>query len=290
LVCTLFSSPSKYLAIGLPVQHALIVGIAAIFSSTILVVKLLPTTTLHQRKMGAQCIALLIVQDLLAVAALILVSGLTPESMTFLPLWGALFIGGVLVTEKYVLRMILSKVEHYHELLYLLALSWFFAVAMIAREIGLSVEIGAFIAGMALARNPIAPFLAEGLKFFRDFFLILFFFVLGAGIDPRHLGDIWLSVLLFAIVLVVVKPAVYALLFRVQGESWKFSREVGVRLGQSSEFSLILVIAARQNGIINEQTAVFITLSAIVTFFVSSYVTVFFFQSPLGTAKRLKKD
>ena len=275
------------------VVESVVAGVALLFSSTILVVKLLPTVTLHQQRMGSLCIAILVAQDLLAIGFLLLINGKQPESWLFgalLLLRGVAAIAGVMLLEQFVMRPLMKRIEYYHEVMLLTTLGWCFGIAVAADYLGFSHEIGAFIAGLALARSPIAYFLSEGLKFFRDFFLVLFFFTLGAQINLPIVRDIWPVALAGGILLLAVKPILYRWLFIQSGESARFSTEIGVRLGQSSEFSLIVAVMAAQQGIIGGKTSQFIQLTTILTMVVSSYLTVAFFPSPLSPEGKLKQD
>lgn len=278
---------------GFHPKDSLYVGLALMFSSTILVVKLLPTTTLHQRKMGSASIAILIAEDLIAVGLLILMG----TSMTggaadlgLLPLKGLVLIGAVLVFEQFVLRRIMIFCDRFHETLYLLALAWCFGVAMAAARLGFSYEIGAFIAGVALARSPISLFLSEGLKPFRDFFLVLFFFVLGAKVDLFVAQKVLVPALVLGALFVLVKPVILYTLFRTGGESAGFAREIGLRLSQTSEFSLIVAHMGLVTGIMSTEASHLVELVTILTMIVSCYLVIFLYPTPLGTLKQLKQD
>jgi Kef-type K+ transport system membrane component KefB len=280
-------------AMGFNTSEALIMGLALMFSSTILAVKLLPTTTLHQRHMGALSIAILIAQDLLAVVLLMFLNVNMTQSalrLALTPLVGAVFIVAVLAAEQFVVRRIMRQVECYQELLFLTALAWCFGVAMAANALGFSHEVGAFVAGFSLARSPISRFLTEGLKFMRDFFLVLFFFALGARIDLGVVSSVLLPAALLSLLIVVVKPLSFTVLSRLFGEEARFSREVGIRLGQASEFSLIVALVACQSGILSMRASQLVQVVTIITMIISSYITVFFYPTPLGSRNRLKQD
>lgn len=279
--------------IGFSQTECIIVGLSMMFSSTILVVKLLPTTTLHHKHMGSLCIGVLIIQDLIAVLILMF---LNPDrsgsswSPYQIPLAFIALVGTAFIFEQYVLRRVIRQVDHYHEVLFLVALAWCFGLSVAAEKIGFSNEVGAFIAGLALARNPISLFFSEGLKFFRDFFLVLFFFTLGAKIDFLVVQSIILPALLLAVMLIVLKPLILMLFFRLSGETGSFSREIGIRLGQASEFSLIISVLAYDSGLIGKAPSQMIQFVAITTIILSSYMTVFMCPTPLGTRKTLKQD
>ena len=273
---------------GFGFQDAAIVGLACMFSSTILVVKLLPTTTLHHQHMGAVCIAVLIAQDMIAVGCLLFISGLgagAPGQALWLPMKAVALVGAAFAAEQWILRRMLRFSDHFHETLYLLCMGWCLAVAVAAEEIGLSLEAGAFIAGVAVARSPVAFFLSEGLKPLRDFFLVLFFFALGARLELASLGTVLWPALILVAILMVIKPLSTYVLLRGSGETAPFSWETALRLGQASEFSLILAFAAQKEGVLSDQGAQLVQLMAYLTLIASSYLVVLRFPTPLGRGK-----
>ncbi len=278
---------------GASILESVITGVAMMFSSTILVVKLMPTLTLHQKHMGAVAIAVLIMQDIFAVLAIAFIHGGKSASVFgwIVSILVGIFLAVIaILAERYIIRKIIRQVHHYNELLNLVALAWCFSLALLAEKIGMSHEIGAFIAGVALASGPLSNYLAENLKFFRDFFLVLFFFTLGAKMDFALMQTIIWPALLLSAVLLVLKPLVYRYAFRVTKETPKFSKEMGFRLGQNSEFSLIIAVLAAEQGLISAADSQLIQLVAILTMTFSSYILVIFFPTPLGTSKPLKID
>lgn len=281
------------LASGLAPLEATVAGAAMMFSSTILVIKLMPTSTLHQQHMGALGIAILIIQDLIAVFLIAFIKG--TESMTVAGTLLGLFkeiglVGTALLVERYALRQVLANITRYDELLNLAVLAWCFSVSTGAKMIGLNHETGAFIAGIALANNPLSRYLAENLRFFRDFFLVLFFFTLGAGLDFSIMRQLALPALLISALMLVIKPLLYSKALMMAGETEKFSRNLGLRLGQNSEFSFIIAVMAVESGILSTHASQLVQLTGILTMAVSSYLQVSRLPSPLGLSKELKID
>jgi len=155
---------------------------------------------------------------------------------------------------------------------------------------GLSAEIGAFIAGITLASSPIALFIAESLKPLRDFFLVLFFFSLGAGFDLSQINDVLVPAALLAIGLMILKPWMFKKLLLGIGESEKRSHEVGYRLGQMSEFSLLVVVLAAEVGALSDRASYMVQLATMMTFLISSYVVVARFPTPIAVKDELRRD
>ena len=283
------------LAAGLSRVDCLVVGMASTLSSTIIGLKLLPTTVLHHRHTGEVIISILLLQDLLAIGALLLIDTLAAGSMPWLqaglefaglPL---LFAGG-LVAERWLLRPLFQRFDKVGEYVFLLSLGWCLGFAQFAQSLGLSYEVGAFIGGITLANSPIAPFIAESLRPLRDFFLVMFFFALGAGFDLAGAASVWPSALALAAGVLVIKPVAYRALLRRYGESTVLAGEAGVRLGQMSEFSLLLVAVAVQAQTISQQAAHLVQVATLITFVVSSTFVVLRYPSPIALSEHLRRD
>jgi Kef-type K+ transport system membrane component KefB len=281
-------------AFGFSPLEALLIGAAATFSSTIVGLKLLPTTILHHQRTGEVIISILLLQDLLAIVLLLLVQGAGGElqwwvmlrPLLALPLLALL----AWLLERYLLLPLLRKFDRIQEYIFLMAIGWCLGMAELAALLGLSNEIGAFIGGVTLASSPIALFIAESLKPLRDFFLVLFFFSLGAGFDISTVHSVALPALLLAAAALLVKPPVFRWLLRRAGESDNRSREVGYRLGQMSEFSLLIAVLAVEQGVIGDRASYLIQLATLLTFLVSSYLVVLRFPTPIAVSDELRRD
>ena len=299
---TVFSSLA-FFAVGFSVafmfdftiSESLLVGGAATFSSTIIGLKLLPTTMLHHQRTGEVIISILLLQDLVAIVLLLVVQGSSQGSMQLLDLAKLLvalplLIGFAGVAARYVLIRLIRKFDKIQEYIFLMTIGWCLGMAELAGLLGLSAEIGAFIAGVALASSPIALFIAESLKPLRDFFLVLFFFSLGAGFDIGVIDEVIVPALVLAAALMLLKPPVFRYLLLRIGESEKRSKEVGYRLGQMSEFSLLLAVLAFEQEVIGSRASYLIQLSTLLTFLVSSYLVVLRFPTPIAVSDALRRD
>ena len=283
------------LLFGFDTTSAVIVGVAMMFSSTIIGIKLLPTTVLHHRQTGELVVALLLIQDLIAIVVLLVLTGNLWQSGEFLQVAQVLItlpllIGGAYLFVRFVLLKLLARFDAFHEYVFLLAIGWCMGLAEISHYCGLSHEIGAFIAGVAIATSPIALYIADHLKPLRDFFLVLFFFSVGAGFNLALLPEIIVPALILTFAVLVVKPTVFRLLLdgatRSPGRGW----EIGIRLGQISEFSLLIAFLAVAQGMLEDDAAHLIQATAILTFLFSSYLVVFRYPSPIAVDSRLRKD
>ena len=275
--------------------EALVIGACLMFSSTILGLKLLPTPVLHHQHMGEVIIAVLLLQDLLAIAILLILeaygAGRTDMGGIMKVLIGLPVLAGTAYGfGKWVLNRLFLRFDTIQEYVFLVAIGWCLGMAELAGVMGLSHEIGAFLAGVTLATSPIAQFITESLKPLRDFFLILFFFSLGAGFEPAVLQTLWLPVLLLAAAVLIVKPLVFRYLLLRTGERRDLSLQIGVRLGQVSEFSLLVAVLAVNSHVIGPQASYFIQAVTLITFAASSYFIVMRYPTPIGVSAQLRKD
>jgi Kef-type K+ transport system membrane component KefB len=274
---------------------ALLVGAAMMFSSTIIGLKLLPTTALHHQRMGEIIIAVLLLQDLVAIAILMLLGSVGGEGESwrnaFLVLTGlpALLAFSFLFA-RYVLIRLIRRFDKIREYIFLTAIGWCLGVAELASLFGLSHAIGAFIAGVALATSPIALYIADSLKPLRDFFLVLFFFSMGAGFNLAVLGDVLVPAVCLAALMIVCKPLAFELFFRMTGEGIKRSREVAARLGQVSEFSLLIALLALESGVVSSRASYLVQAATLITFVVSTYLVVLRYPTPVAISDRLRRD
>lgn len=280
---------------GYPVLDAILIGSVLMFSSTILGLKLLPTTTLHHRHTGQIIISILLIQDLIAIVILLLLQGYGKGTNLLVDVLMQLAAFPLLICityllERYVLIKLIQKYDQIHEYIFLLAIAWCMGIAELAVGLGLSSEIGAFVAGVTLASSPIALFITERLKPLRDFFLIIFFFSLGAGFNMHTLKGTIIPAMLLAIFVIVMKPMIFSLLLTSAGNKKTISKEVGYRLGQLSEFSLLIAVLAVKSGFIGEVTSSLIQLTTLLTFIISSYIIVLSYPTPIAVSDRLRRD
>jgi Kef-type K+ transport system membrane component KefB len=271
------------------------VGIALMFSSTIIGLKLLPTTVLHHRHTGEIVISVLLLQDLIAIVALLLLHGAGGGHVSVLEitLLGVSLPGLILFAflfERYVLVPLFLRFDRIQEYVFLVAIGWCLGIAQLAKFVGLSYEIGAFVAGVAIATGPIALFIADNLRPLRDFFLIVFFFSLGAGFNLHALQQVALPAISLAVAALFIKPLVFERLLRWQKERKADAWEVGVRLGQISEFGLLIAFMATSAGVISDRASYVIQLATLITFTASSYYIVKRFPTPIATSDHLRRD
>jgi Kef-type K+ transport system membrane component KefB len=283
-------------AFGFSWVDATVAGTACMFSSTIVGLKLLPTTVLHHRHIGELVVSLLLIQDLIAILALIILSG-RGTSVTdavgsvievFVALPSLVIVAFVIV--RFLVLPLIHKFDAFHEFIFLAAIGWCLAVASGAKAIGLSLEIGAFVAGVSMATSPIAQYIAENLRPLRDFFLVMFFFSVGAAIHFDLLLQVALPTLVLAVLLIGLKPVVFRWLIALQGDSTKVAWEAGVRLGQTSEFSLLVAYLATSIALMSDSASHVVQGATVLTFVISTYIVIFRYPSPIAVSDRLRRS
>ncbi len=282
------------LVLGYPFIDSLIIGAALMFSSTIVSLKLIPTTQLHHHHVGEVMISVLLLQDVIAIVLIVLVTEGGMDSITITVALLLLKLVMLSVTAFIIVRFVITnlflKFDVIKEHSFVMALGWGLFVAGAAEMLGLSYEMGAFIAGISLATVPNALVIAEELKPLRDFFLILFFFSIGAKFDLLVSQQLIVPGLIITALLMVAKPVIFNWGFKAIGETSKNSAELGARLGQASEFSLLIAFSALASGLIEERSSYLIQLVVVLTFVVSTYWVVNRYPTPISYKKGQRKD
>lgn len=297
LSCTTFALSGFVIAMafGFSPIDSIIIGTAMMFSSTIVGLKLLPTSALHHQRMGEIIVSILLLQDIMAVIALLVFDGLGGEGSPLPQLLGMFILlptisAAAYFVSKYMLTKLFSRFDKITEYIFLATVGWCLGIAELAHAVGLSHEIGAFIAGVTLAANPIARYIAESLKPLRDFFLIMFFFGLGAGFDISSVSTVIVPALVLALVAVTLKPLIFKLLLQREQEKARMSGEIGVRLGQISEFSLLVAVGAVGSGLMSDKASMTVQTATLITFIISSYWIVKRYPTPIALDDKLRRD
>ena len=282
-------------AFGFSAFESLVIGAALMFSSTIVSLKLIPTTALHHKHTGEMMTSVLLMQDVIAILLIVMLTGGGTEDevayeimMLFVKL-GLLAVSAYLVV-RYVINNLFLRFDIIQEYTFLLSLGWGMLGAGVAHYIGLSYEMGAFVAGVAFASSPVALVIAEHLKPLRDFFLILFFFSIGAQFNYLMTQQVLLAGIIIALLIMAIKPFAFRLGFQLIGESKDFSKELGVRLGQGSEFSLLVAYSALAGGLIDTRASYLIQMIVILTFILSTYWVVFRYRTPISSSEVNRMD
>jgi len=253
------------------------IGIAISFSSTIIIMKLLSDNKQLGSLYGKISIGILIIQDLVAIAVLMFISSISSEGNLSSLVVGSLLKGGGLIVILFlvgffVLPRVTRNIASSQELLFLFSITWAFVIAALFSYIGFSIEIGALLAGVTLSISPYSIEIASKIKPLRDFFLIIFFIILGFNIQISNISSIIVNAVIFSLIALIFKPLILMTLMAFLGYTKRNNLLVGLTLGQISEFSLIILTLGVAVGHISGEILSTLTLTGIITISLSTYM------------------
>ena len=281
LAQVIFTSLVGYLILfqlGFDQMTSLVASIAFAFSSTIIIVKILSDKEDLDRFYGRISIGILIVQDLVAMAILLVVAAMgAGEGDLGLVLGVSLVKLAVVIMilwalAKYTLPHIFRYAARSQELLFLVALSWCFALASGLTFLGFSIEAGALLAGISLAGSQFHRESESKIRPLRDFFLILFFIVLGTQLTLSSFSAAIGPAVIVSAFILIGNPLILLAALRLFGYHPRTGFLVGVTMAQVSEFSFILLAGALAVGSIDESILPVATLVAMITIAISTYL------------------
>lgn len=265
--------------LGFELLPALYIAIALTFSSTIIVIKILSDKKDLNSLYGKISIGVLLVQDFVAIVVLVALAGIQNGEFLIMPLVWTVAEGiGLFVLMLWLGRNIMPKVfdsiAHSQELLFIASLAWVFLIAAIVSRIGFSIAIGGFLAGLALANSSEHFQIANRIKSLRDFFILIFFVILGSSLPLSHFEGLWTAIGALSLFVLIGNPLIVMILMGFMGYRARTSFFAGVTMAQISEFSLILAALGFKTGHITEATVAVITAVGIITITLSSYLMI----------------
>jgi Kef-type K+ transport system membrane component KefB len=266
--------------LGFTQTESVFLAVALSFSSTIIILKLLSDKKEQNRLYGKIVTGMLLIQDLIATIALLFVTSQAGGGFS-LELMGRLAVRGLLIAVP--LFIIGNKVlPHLHrliagsqEFLFLFAIGWGFGSAALFEVSGFSLEVGALVGGVALASLPYTQEISARLRPLRDFFIVVFFIALGAGMTFGHIGRLLPAIIVASLITIVLKPLIILAIMGLMGYTKRTSFKAAIAMGQISEFSLVFAILGLQNGLIGEDLLAVLTIVAIISIAISSYLIIY---------------
>ncbi|MDQ5932574.1 MAG: hypothetical protein QG649_659 [Patescibacteria group bacterium] len=265
------------LALGFDFVTALVMAVALFFSSTIVILKVLSDKREVSRLHGQIAIGVILVDDIVATLAIVAVTASANGGLgasQLLPMIGKATALGLLlfVVGAYLIPKFAKTLAKSQELLFIFAIAWGFGIASLFGVFGFSHEVGALFAGVALASLPYATEMSTRLKPLRDFFIVLFFVTLGERFVFDDLGGTLVPALLLSAIVLIGKPLFTMISLGALGYTKLTSFKAGIHLSQISEFSIVLVVLAAQLNLVDDKSATIITLVALITIGISSYL------------------
>lgn len=266
------------LFLGIEKIAALYIAIALTFSSTIIILKLLSDRGDLNKLYGRISIGFLIVQDIIAAIILLFVSAFSNAANINVVLLTGFLLAKMLIVlvwlyliSSYVIPRLMKYVAKSSELLFLFSLAWGLGLASMFSVIGLSVEIGALIAGVILSLTPYAYEIGSRLRPLRDFFILLFFILLGSQMVLDQVQDLIIPAIVLSLFVLIGNPVIMVILMNLLGFKKKTGFMAGLTVAQISEFSLILASLGFNSGHIPRDILSLITMVGLITIAGSTY-------------------
>jgi Kef-type K+ transport system membrane component KefB len=270
-----------FLAIALKFSElsAFYIGITLAFSSTIIIIKLLSDKKDLGSLSGKISSGILIFHNIAAIFILMFLSIPKETGSLFLHdalsvlIKGAVLILLIVFLNRKILPKFIHSISGSEEILFLFILGWVFGMCALVSSspIGFPIEIGGFLAGIALADSIDNFQIVLRVKTLRDFFIIIFFVSLGMNMQFQGLSKLLMPIILFSIFIIFVKPLITMIIMGVMGYRKRISFLVGLNMSQISEFSFIILFLGSKAGHLPDSVSSLMTFLGITTFILSTY-------------------
>lgn len=278
--------------LGISFLPSLYISIAITFSSTIVIIKLLSDKKDLETVYGRYVVGVMIVQDIIAILTLLLLSATQNESnighaLTLFMAKACVLLVVITFLARIVLPRIINYVASSSEFLFLFTISWCFLVATSLSLLGFSLEMGAIVAGLTLGSSPYQPQIVSRIKPLRDFFLVMFFLMLGGTLSFASIKEVIVPGVIISLFVIFGNPFIFYHTFRALRFTRRNSFLAGITAAQVSEFGFILLVAGVSYGhILGTIELPLFTIIALITIVTSSYAitygdTVYRLLSPI---------
>ncbi|MEX2007472.1 MAG: cation:proton antiporter [Candidatus Levyibacteriota bacterium] len=279
----IFTSAVGYfisIALGFSQITSFYLSIALAFSSTIIIVKLLSDKKDLNSLYGKISVGFLLVQDFVAIIALIFLSGFTagdslsPASFIVLTLKAVVLFAAVILTSRHLIPAIVNRIAHSHETLFLFSIAWAFGMSALVSSplVGFSIEIGGFLAGLSLANSFESSQIATRIRPLRDFFITIFFVTLGMSMLISEFSSVLIPGLILSAFVLIGNPLIVMVIMGVLGYRKRTGFLTGLTVAQISEFSLIVIYMGNRIGHVSDRVVSLVTFVGAVTFVASTYM------------------
>jgi len=269
-------------ALGFSSLPAFYIAIALTFSTTVIVVKILSDKRDLHSLYAKISLVILLAQDLLAILLLMFLSGFSQQawggaSLTqffLIAVKGTILFGGVWYLSINIFPKFFEIIARSSETLFLVSMAWVFGLTALVSSpyVGFSIEIGGFLAGLALANSIVNYQIIAKAKILRDFFIVIFFVLLGAQMSFVNFSQVLVPAIIISLFVLIGKPLIIMFILGFMGYRKRTSFLTGVTHSQISEFSLIIIFLGNKLGHVSDSVVSLITMVAIITFSFSSFL------------------
>jgi len=262
--------------LGFNAIESLYMGIALAFSSTIIIMKLISDRGDMETLYAKISIGFLLVQDFIVIILLFTIPLIASNNISNQELLTTISLGigliiGVLFVGFYVLPKINNFIAKNVELLFLFATVWGIGIAGVFVLLGFSIETGALIAGIALSTLPSRHEISARMTPVRDFFIVMFFIVLGSHMTFGEVVTLLPQALILSALILIGNPLILMTIMGLLGYKKRTSLQTGFTVAQISEFSLILIAMGVAYGHLPGSILSLVTLVGLITIFGSTY-------------------
>lgn len=262
---------------------ALYIAIALTFSSTIIIVKLLSEKRDLTSLYGKIAVGFLLVQDFVAVLLLVFLSGFSQTTVdiqyafAFVLLKGFILLAVVYYLSQNIVPRLFDRIAANQELLYVASIAWAlgFAALVASPVVGFSIEIGGFLAGLSLSRSSEHLQIASRIRPLRDFFITIFFLVLGSQLAISGIGPVLGPALLLSLFVLIGNPIIVMGIMGFLRYTKRTAFLASVTVAQISEFSFIVVAMGHTIGHIESSIVTLVTLVGVITMTLSTYLILY---------------
>ncbi len=268
------------LTLGFSVISSVYIAVALTFSSTIIIMKLLSDKGDMESLYGKIAMGFLLVQDVIVILVLMTVSSLSEgfvlSSFAFnLIVKGIGVLGLTFVIGSYLISRVTSIIAKSQEFLLLFSISWCLALASFTYYLGFSIEIGALLAGITLAVSPFKHEISAKMRPLRDFFIVLFFILLGSQMVFADIGQYIVPILIFSAFILFGNPLIVMVIMGLMGYTKRNGFLAGLTVAQISEFSLIFVALGVTVGHLDRGILSLVTVVGLITIAGSTYLILY---------------
>ncbi|MBR9691506.1 sodium:proton exchanger [Candidatus Woesearchaeota archaeon] len=266
--------------LGFSTIVSIYVAIALTFSSTIIITKLLSDKGDLETLYGKISVGFLIVQDLVVILILMIISAI-PSGMNLIDLAVGTVLKGLglivflFLLSIYVMPQLIQKIAKSQEFLLLFAIGWCLTLASLFYYLNFSMEIGALLAGITLAASPYRHEISAKMKPLRDFFIILFFILLGSQMVFVDISQYIIPIIILSLFIIIGNPLIVMILMGALNYTKRNSFLAGLTVAQISEFSLIFIALGVSVGHLSNEILSFVTVIGLVTITGSTYLILY---------------
>jgi len=279
VILTIMLSAAIAYSILSNINQSIFFGFLIALSSTAIVMKMLQERGEMDTPHGRMMVGILIFQDLCVVPLMLLIPALSGQGVglyefAYKMFKSALIVTVVLVAARWIVPELLHQVvrTRSRELFISIVILLCFGIALLTSKLGLSLALGAFLAGLIISESEYSSQVTSEILPFKDSFIGLFFVSIGMLMDTRFLTDNYMNILIAVCGIFTLKMITGTLSAFSVGRNFKYSLQTGFGLAQVGEFSFVLVLAGKSAGLIPDFFYQLFLSSSVITMIMTPFI------------------